>query len=234
MAVAHAADKIGDAAHPARGHHRHRHCIGNYPGQRQIVAGLGAVAIHRGEQDFARTQLRRFDGIGDRVDAGRLAAAVGENFPLAWANGLGVHRHHHALFAEPHGEFTDQRRARDGGAVHRHLVGTGQQQSARILHGAHAATHGERHEALIGGALDDIEQRAAIFVGGGDVEEAEFVSPGRIIGGGGLNWIAGITQRHEVDALDHAAIGDIEAGDDADGQCHAATLIASARSSRPS
>ena len=138
------------------------------------------------------------------------------------------------MFAEPHGKFADQGGAGDGGAVHRHLVRAGQQQRARILNRTHPATDGERHEALIGGALDDIEQCAAVFVAGGDVEEAEFVGACRIIGGGGLHRIAGITQRDEVDALDHAAIGDIEAGDDADGERHAATLIASARSSRPS
>jgi hypothetical protein len=67
----------------------------------------------------------------------------------------------------------------------------------------------------------------------------EFIKPiligtGRIIGGSGLHRIAGIAQFDEVHALDHAATRHIEAGDDADGQRHAATLMASARSSRPS
>jgi hypothetical protein len=84
-----------------------------------------------------------------------------------------------------------------------------------IRHLAHPAAHGQRHEALFGRAGDDVEDRLAVVGGGGDVEEAEFVGAGGVIGTSGLDRIAGVDQVDEVDALDDAAVLDVQAGDDA-------------------
>ena len=83
-----------------------------------------------------------------------------------------------------------------------------------------AAADGERHEADFGGARDHVEQRAAAFMAGGDVEEAELVCPGGVIGARGLDRIARVAQIDEVDAFDDAAVLDVEAGDDADADGH--------------
>ena len=45
----------------------------------------------------------------------------------------------------------------------------------------------------------------------GDVEKAELVRPGLVIGGGRLDRIARITQIDEVHALDDPAVLDVEA-----------------------
>ena len=114
------------------------------------------------------------------------------------------------------------------------------QQPADVLDGAHAAADGERHEAALGRALDDVEDRVAVLVARGDVEEAELVGAGGIVGGGGLDGIAGVDEVDEVDALDDAAVLHVEAGDDADFQhgliSQAAAIKASASraSRRPS
>ena len=52
----------------------------------------------------------------------------------------------------------------------------------------------------------------------GDVEEAELVGPRLVIGGSGLDGVAGIPEIDEVDALDDAALFHVEAGYDADFQ----------------
>ena len=65
-------------------------------------------------------------------------------------------------------------------------------QPADVLDGAHAAADGQRHEAALGRALDDVEDRVAVLVAGGDVEEAQLVGAGGIIGRGGLDGIAGV------------------------------------------
>src|SRR5690606_8371600 len=93
-------------------------------------------------------------------------------------------------------------------------------QRAGILDGAHAAADGKRHEAYFGGAADDVDHRAAGFVAGADVEEAEFVGAGGVIGAGLLDRIACVDQVDEVDALDHTAVRDVEAGDDAGADGH--------------
>ena len=81
---------------------------------------------------------------------------------------------------------------------------------------AHAAADRQRHEAGFRGAAHHVEHGAAVFVAGGDVEEAELVGAGGVIGDRRFDRIAGIAQIDEVDALDDAAVLDVEAGNDAD------------------
>ena len=100
--------------------------------------------------------------------------------------------------------------------VDRHLVGAGLEQLAHIVELAHPAADGERHEAALGGALDHVEDGVAVLMARGDVEEAELVGAGLVIGGCRLDGIAGVAQIDEVDALDDAAVLHIEAGNDAD------------------
>ena len=78
-----ALDEMVERADAARGDHRHRHRVGDGAGQREVEAVAGAVAVHRGEQDLAGAERGDLDGIVDRVDAGRVAAAMGEDLPAA-------------------------------------------------------------------------------------------------------------------------------------------------------
>jgi len=55
-------------------------------------------------------------------------------------------------------------------------------------------------------------------VRGGDVEEHQLVRALRVVGDRRLDGITGVAQVHEADALHHAAILDVEAGDDPLGQ----------------
>ena len=74
------------------------------------------------------------------------------------------------------------------------LSAPGQQQGADVFQGAHAAAHGQRHETDFGGAPHHIQQGAAIFMAGGDVQEAKFVGARRVIDDRLLDRIAGIAQ----------------------------------------
>jgi len=47
------------------------------------------------------------------------------------------------------------------------------------------------------------------------------VGAGGVVGARMLDRVAGVLQVHELDALDHAAVLDVEAGDDALGEAHA-------------
>ena len=71
----------------------------------------------------------------------------------------------------------------------------------------------------VGRPRDDIDHRLAAVAAGRDVEKDQFVRAFAVVEGGQLDRIAGIAQVDELDALDHATIGHIEAGDDAAGQC---------------
>ena len=68
---------------------------------------------------------------------------------------------------------------------------------------------------MIGGTRDDIEDRVAIIRGGGNVQEAEFVRPCRIIGSRRLDRVACVDQIDEVHALDDTAVFHVQAGNNA-------------------
>ena len=116
MAVADALDQMVERADAARGDHRHAHGIGDRAGERDVEALLGAVAIHRGEQDLARPERHDLARIVDRIEPGRPAAAMGENLPARRLAGrrdaAGIDRHDDALVAEFFRRPGDERRGR--------------------------------------------------------------------------------------------------------------------------
>ena len=235
-----------EAADATRCDHRDRHGVGDRARQAEVETVAGTVAIHGGEQDFAGAEAGNLDGVFDGVDAGRLPPAVGEDFPRSAALASGI-----APLARVDGD-DDRLGAEllrcggdDAAVVHRrgvdrNLVGPGKHQRAHVLDAAHAAADGDRHEADLRRARDDVEDRAAVFVAGRDVEEAKLVGSGGVIGARRLDRVAGIGEVEEADPLHHAAVLDVEAGDDADLEGHAASRVArtsfsaAAASSRPS
>ena len=160
-------------------------------GERQVVAVAGAVAVHRCDQDFARAEFRQPDRMLDRVDAGFAAAAVGEDFP-AVADPPRIDAGDAALAAEAFGDVGDDFGPGDRGGIDRDLVGARQQQRARIVGAAYPAADGQRHEADLRGAAHHVEDRVAPLVARADVEEAELVGAGRVIGARLFHRIAGI------------------------------------------
>ena len=143
---------------------------------------------------------------------------MGEDCPAvrsAALDALGIDGDHDALLAEFLSGLLDEFAAIDGGRVDRDLVGAGSQQRLDIADGAHAAANRQRHKAGFRRATDHIQHDAAIFVGRGDIEEAQLVGAGRVIGHRRLHGIASVAQVDEIDALDDPSILDVEAGDDA-------------------
>jgi len=134
---------------------------------------------------------------------------------------LGVDRDHDALRAEFLGALGNERAAQDRGGVDRNLVGARRQQPSDIVGCPDAAADGQRHKTARGRAFDDVENRLAVLVACGDVEEAQFVGASRIVGAGGFDRVTGIDQVNEVDALDDAAVLDVETGNDAGLEGHA-------------
>ncbi len=211
--------EVGELAGPAGGDDRYGDGLADGPDHLQVVAVLGAVRVHRVEQDLAGAQLggaaRPFDG----VEAGALASAVrGDLVPRGGLRprgaAPGVDGEHQHLAPEPLGDLADQFRPGDGGGVDAHLVGAGPQQLVDVLDGADAAADGERDEDLFGGAADHVVGGLAVAGGGGDVEEGELVGAFGVVELGHFDRVAGVAQVLEVDALDHPTGVDVQAGDD--------------------
>ena len=243
--MAHAIDQVIEGADSARGDHRHAHRIGHRAGEADIEAFLGAVPVHGGEQNLAGAQRRHAFPPNHGVPPRGIAPAMGEDLPPAGHGRLGVDGDDDALAAEFFRRFAHEIRAGDGGRVDGHLVGAGQQELADVVHIAHAAADGERHEALFRRAAHHVVQGVAVFMAGGDVEETQLVGAGLVIEPRLGHGIAGIHQVDEIDALDHAPVFHVEAGDDADLQhassppvassvCRARSASALAGSMRPS
>ena len=140
------------------------------------------------------------------------------------------------MAAEARSDISNDFGSRDCRTVDRDLVCARQQQRPRVLCAAHAAADGQWHEAHFCRAPHDVNNRPAPFMACANIEKTKLVRTCRIIGLRLFDGIARVAQVDKVYALDHTAIGDVEAGDnaDADGHARPATLIAVARSNRPS
>src|SRR5205823_268704 len=141
----------------------------------------------------------------ESIEAGRVAPAMGEDLPSLWRAGLryllGVDGDHDALIAEFFCGFFHESAVLHGGGIDRDLVGTGSKQFADIIDAPYAAADGERHEAGLRSPPHHVENDAAVLMARGDVEEAQFVGAGGVIGHPGLHGVAGIAQIDEFDAL---------------------------------
>src|SRR5205807_1620231 len=89
---------------------------------------------------------------------------------------------------------------------------------ANIFNRANSAADRQRTKTLLGRATDDVNQRASSFVAGGDVQKTEFIGALSVVARRDFDWIAGVAQPFEVDALDDASVFDIQAGNEALGE----------------
>src|SRR5688572_27621636 len=215
-------DALGEmicAARPARGNQRNPNRVAHRARQAEIEAFTRAVAIHAGEQYLARPRLSHALRPGDRVETGGPAPAVRVDLPAGGVL-LGVDRHHDRLVAGDGSSLAHQVWILHRGRVDRDLVGAGIEQAAHVLDSAHAAADGERNKNLARHGLDHVQQDLALLRARGDVEKGELVGALAVIARGDFDRIAGVAQADKVDALDHAARRDVEAGNHPLGESH--------------
>ena len=85
-AIADRGDEVGRAGGATRRDDRHADPVGDGPQELGVEAGARAVAVDGGDQQFAGAQVHDPLGPGDRVEVGRLAAALHDDLP----GGLGA------------------------------------------------------------------------------------------------------------------------------------------------
>ena len=221
-ALLHAVREVVEVAHAPRGDHRHAHRVGHRARECQIEAGLGAIAVHAGQQNLARAASRHLARPLHGVEAGVLATAVAVHVPTRAARDqvvalalLGVDGDDDALRAVAVAGGVDHIGVRQCGRIEAGLVRTRVEQAAHVFDGAHATTHGERNEDLAGHRFDDGQDQIAAIAGRGDVQKREFVRALRVVARGDFHRITGVAQFHKIHAFDDAATGDIQTGNDA-------------------
>lgn len=217
-------DGVGEVfrlAGAAAGDDGDRDGVADRAGDFKVVAVLGAVGVHAGEDDFAGAEGVDFTRPGDGLSARRDSAAVDVDFPDLSAvalDALRVDIHYDALAAEAAGGGADELGIAAGGRVDRNLVATGVEQGANVVERTDSAADGERHEDNLGRPADDVEHDVAAFVAGRDVEEDQLVGPFLLVTGGHGDGIAGVAEIDEVRPFHDAAAVHVQAGNDAFGE----------------
>ena len=175
LALDHTLGKMLERTHAAARDDGDWHRAGHGAGERQVKSGLGAVAVHTGEQDLAGAATSRLLGPRHRVDTRGVAASCGKDLPLVGtgcarqADALGIDRHDHGLAAKRRGGLADQRRVAHGRRVERHLVGTGCNHGAHARQVAKAAAHGIGNGQLLGRMRCHLDSRRTVVACGGNV-----------------------------------------------------------------
>ena len=188
-------------------------------GENEVVAFAGAVAEAGGREHGARAEVRHLAGEFDGIGTGGGSAAVDVDFALRGERGIGVgvDGNDDAPAAEFADGLGDEVGVAEGGGGNGNLGGAGFEGGFDVGDGTNASADGHGNFHGGGDAGENVEERAAVFDGGVDVEEAELVGPGGLVGGGAGDGVAGIDDVDEMDALDDAAFADVEAGHDGNG-----------------
>src|ERR1051325_10211248 len=210
-------------ARAAAGDDGHAHGFADAPRDHEVEARLGAVGVDAVEHDLARAELHRTLRPLDGVEARRLAAALRKDFPAIARDLPRVDGDDDALAAELLRAGADEIGRGERGGVDARLVRPGAEHRVHVVHGADAAADGQRHEAFVGHALDDLDHRLAPVRAGGDVEEHHLVGALRVVAQGERDGIADVAQfaglgLAELHAAGDVAVVHVKAGDDAFGE----------------
>lgn len=210
---------VFQGAGPAARHHGHADGFADATGNDEVEPGFGAVGINGVQHNFSRAQGHGLFGPFNGVQAGFLAATMGEDAPAVGGGLFGVNGHHDALAAEFFGALTDEFGMGEGAGVDADFVRPGAEHGEHVVHGFDAAAHGEGHEALVRRAFDDVHHGVASVGGGGDVEEDHFIGALFVVPEGEFHGVADIAQAAffglaELDTAGDLAVVDVQAGND--------------------
>src|SRR5262249_14883885 len=212
--------QVLQAAHAAGGDHGHIDGLHDRAREVEIETVPHAVTVHAGEQDLAGAEPRDPPRPLDSVEPGRRAPAVRVDLPAARWRAARVDGRDDALRPVALRSLGEQSGSLHPGGVDAHLVRARVEQGADVVGSRHAAADGERNEHLVGHGLDHVVEQRPRFHARGYVEKRQLVGSLRVVAARHLDRVPGVAQIDEVDALDDAPLGDVQARDDALRQTH--------------
>jgi hypothetical protein len=213
MALLYSFYQMVQRASAAAGDHRYCDCIGNRPCQADVESGFGAIPVHRGEQYLSSAKCGDVPSEFNSPNSGGPTAAMSEDCPALGPGSLGIDCNNYALAAEAAGSAFYKAAVINRCGIDRHLIGTGTQKTANIVESSYATAHRQRHETLLRRCAHRFEQDAAVLVARADIEKAELISTGAIIGGSDLYGVTGVAQVEEARSLYDTAVLYVQAGD---------------------
>ena len=196
----------------AGSNNRHIYSLGHRPGQGNVVAVLGAVSIHAGQQNLSCPQLRSTLYPLNHINAGRSPAAVDIDLPLFLAAAAGIHGQHNALAAKLLRSLADDIRIFYGSRIDRGLVRSCLQHFPHILSSADTTANSKGNKHLGGTVPCHLHDGITLLIGSGNIKEYQLIAPLQIIAVRQLHRVPGITKAHEIRALYYAPPLDIKAG----------------------
>ena len=227
-----AATKSAGPRSATRRDDRHRHAIGDRPEQVGVEAEPGPVTVDRRHEQLAGPELDRALGPLDRVERRRLAAALDVDLHSSAAAHREAHRSRRPRLPPEARAHAVIRSGSATAAVLSETLSAPARSTSRISSTVRtppptvSGTNARR--AVRSTTSSSVPRRS----GGGDVEEHELVGALAGVALGQLGRIALVDEVDEARALDDAAIGDVEAGDDPAAE-HQDATPAGARSDSP-
>jgi hypothetical protein len=132
-------------------------------GQLEVVAALGPVAVHRGDQQLAGAELGQPHRVLDRVDPGRRRPPWVKISQWSWLHAASTEATTHWL-PNLSGDLGHDLGRATAAELTATLSAPGEQQARASSTARTPAADGQRHEAHLRGAADTVEQRPAPFV----------------------------------------------------------------------
>ena len=214
-----AVGQVLQAADAARGDHGNADRVRHGARQAEVEAGLGAVAVHAGEQ-----QSRRRPGFPSCAPTRRRRGRSALRPP--WVNtshlpgatclaSIATTMHCEPCFCEASNTSCGLVTAEvfmltlSAPALSRRRTSSTLRTPPPTVSGMNTV---EATASMI------VQDQVAAVAGGGDVEEGDLVGALAVVAARDLDRVAGVAQLGEIDALDDAAVGDVQAGDDAFGE----------------
>src|SRR3989344_1451436 len=205
---------VFERARAPRGDDRNIHRIGNFLQKLDVVSVFRPVFVHRGEEYFARSALFSLPRPCDNLQRSLFAAAFQEHF-VCTVFLFRVYRNDDALLPEGARGIADEVGILHGGGIERDFVCPKLKQSPYLLDGADAPAYREWNEDLLCHRRGDVEYRLAPFLGWTDIEKNNVIRALFGILFAERHRITDHLQVDERDTLDHLAVLDVEARNDA-------------------
>src|SRR5262245_18581261 len=212
-------EKVFETPRAARSDDGNVYRFGDGARQLQIITIFVSIAIHAGQQNLSRPQLRRPPRPFERVNARRGAPAVQVDLPALRRSvaAFGVNGDDDTLRPESLGAFADQIWILHGGGVDRDFIRPGLQNRAYIVNRANAAPDRERDEDAVGHAANHVGHDLAPVGRGGDVQKDQLVGALAVAARALFDRVPCVNQVDETDPFDHATAVNVQTWNDAFG-----------------
>ena len=146
---------------------------------------------------------------------------MGENFPpVRFVTGTDffcVYGNDNTLRAKTLSRLTDKIRVKHRRAVNTNFIRTCVQHPAYVIQSPNATAYRQRNKYFAGDLFNHMNDSIAIILGGSYIQKSDFIRAFTVIAPGDFYRVSSITNIDKLDALNDAAIIDIQARNNAFG-----------------